>query len=113
VRARRSRGLVSGFVAGPYDQGMFHLLRRDRSQTLGPVGKTYQQHQLLRPLEADAWVVDPACSLYVLVRCPGLAVDIQRATCDGAFIRLHPLSSRTVWNSPPRRRVQVYGVTPR
>ena len=32
----------------------------------------------------DTWVVDPACSLYVLVRCPRLALDIQRATCDGA-----------------------------
>lgn len=81
MRARRSRGLVSGFVAGPYDQGMFHLLRRDRSQTLGPVGKTYQQHQLLRPLEADAWVVDPTCNLFVLVRASGQGVDIRRATC--------------------------------
>jgi hypothetical protein len=30
------------------------------------------------------------------------------SSCDGAFIRLHPLSSRTVWNSLPRRRVQMY-----
>jgi hypothetical protein len=67
VRARRSRGLVSGFVAGPYDQGMFHLLQRDRRQTLGPVGKTYQQHQLLRPLEADLWVAGPAGNPFVLV----------------------------------------------
>jgi hypothetical protein len=30
----------------------------------------------------DAWAKDPACSLHVLLRSPGLVVDIQGATCD-------------------------------
>jgi hypothetical protein len=52
-------------------------------------------HQVLRSVSAnqgrskiegaqcrDMWADNPPCSLYVLVRCPSLEVDIRRATCD-------------------------------
>jgi hypothetical protein len=61
----------------------------------GPDGESYleprtfaellidcQEDRALMIDEGDFWDLDPTCSLYALVRCPGLAVDMQRATCD-------------------------------
>ena len=68
---------------------------------------THRRNESRIKRRLDAWVGGPACSLDVLVKCPCWAVDIQRATWE-ITRPLHPLSLRSVWNSPPRRRVQVW-----
>jgi hypothetical protein len=49
------------------------------------------------------WPDDPPCGLFVLVRCPGLAVDKRRATCDSGCIPPHGFAN---WAS--RTPVQAY-----
>jgi len=81
MRLTKGRDWGTGSISP--DGSKVRLYERSRSPPANVLGSILAGSGP-RSHRRDFWVVDPACSLYVLVRCPRLALDIQRATCDGA-----------------------------